>query len=141
MELQYYIDETVDHKKTTYVPVTVKLFAAGEKEFENKGYPWEYVWFNRVIRKGTPVYLVSYIQHSGHDSDNRLFFSEADARKYIEALGKAVELKDKPDMVEVHYGFGLRPLKSLLSNLPMNTYVNFRTPTQEYSVTLSKTIF
>ena len=91
------------------------------------------------MEKGREVFIVTYIQHSGKDYSSNLFLTESEARRYISALGRAIKMRTGADKVEVHFDGGLQRLDAVL-DVPVNTYVNFRTPTDEYSITLAKTV-
>ena len=143
MEEEYYLDERIDNfgLKGKYVPVSAKLHKRGEIGFVENSFPWQRVFVDRVVRKGTPVFVVSYIQHSSKDEAARAFLKESDARKYITALGKAIVQKYAVQEANVHYGQGSFKILNLLLDMPLNTFTNFRTPQDEFSVTFIKTIY
>ena len=141
MEQEYSITEKVGDEKQKYVPVSIKIHQFGDKGFVKDNFPWQRFYTHKLIRKGQPVYVVTYIQHSGTDENSKVFFEERDARRYISALARAISMKHNSEKVEVHYDNGVESIHRLLEKLPLNTYVNFRTPTDEYSVTLSKTVY
>jgi hypothetical protein len=143
MEEEYFVDETVNdrYKRNEYVPVSVKIYKKGEKGFVENSFPWHRVFIDRVVKKGTPIFVVSYIQHSGKDQDARAFLTENAARKYIDGLRRAIQLTQKVENVELHFDMGEKDLKQVLEKLPLNTYVNFRTPTDEFSVTFSRAVY
>jgi len=141
MEEKYSITEKVGNEKRKYVPVSIKIHKRNEKGYNEEAFPWHKLWINKPLKKGETVYVVTYIQHSGSDENAKAFFNEKDVRKYIFALARAISVKNKTDKVEVHYNNGVENLFSVLESIPLNTYVNFRTPTDEYSVTLAKTIY
>ena len=143
MEEEYFINETINDKyrRNEYVPVSVHIYKRGEKGFIQDSFPWHRVYVQYHIRKGTPVYTVSFIQHSGKDEAAKAFLREEDARRYISALGRAIVQKQGVENVDVHYGAGQKNLLPLLEKLPVNTYVNFRTPSDEFSVTLARSVY
>ena len=141
MEQEFSIEEKVGNQKAKYVPVSIKVHQHGDKGYVSDTYPWQRFYTDKLIRKGQTVYVVTYIQHSGKDENSKVFFDEKLARRYIDALGRALVMKHNSDKVEVHYNNGVENLHVLLEKLPVNTYVNFRTPTDEYSITLAKTIY
>jgi len=143
MDEEYFVDETVNDKfrRNEYVPVSVNIYKRGDKGFIEKSLPWQRVYIDRLIRKGTPVFVVSYIQHSGVDEGTKAFLNEDVARRYISGLGRAVVEKQKVEEVDVHYNAGKKNLMKLLQNIPVNTYVNFRTPKDEFSVTFSRAVY
>lgn len=143
MDEEYFIDEKINdqYRRNEYVPVSVNIYKRGEKGFIENSFPWHRVFIDRLIRKGTPVFVVSYIQHSGKDEAARAFLSEKVARDYIAGLARAIAQKQGVEQVDVHYGMGKKNLKTLLEKLPVNTYVNFRTPTDEFSVTFSRAVY
>ena len=138
MEETYLIRETISDKKTTYVPVSMKL-KKDSLYVRDEVLPWHKVSTNRYLEKGREVFIVTYIQHSGKDYASNLFLTESEARRYISALGRAIKMRTGADKVEVHFDGGLQRLDAVL-DVPVNTYVNFRTPTDEYSITLAKTV-
>ena len=140
MQEEYSIEEKVHNKEGKYVPVSIKIHKYNDPKYNENAYPWNKLWIDRPVRKGQVVYVVTYIQHSGEDHGSNAFFKESDARKYIEALGRAISYKNKINSVEVHYNSGLQNLNDVL-NIPVNTYINFRTPLNEYSVTFAKTTY
>ena len=141
MEEEYYLDEKIDDfgPKGKYVPVSGKLHKRGEMGFVENSFPWQRVFVDRFIRKGTPVFVVSYIHHSSKDDAARAFLKESDARKYITALGKAIVQKYGVQEADVHYGQGSVKILDLLLDMPLNTFTNFRTLQDEFSVTFIKT--
>ena len=140
MEEEYTIEEKVYASRSKYVPVSMKLHKVGEPGYQRDAFPWHRIWSDRRIPKGKTVYIVTYIQHSGSDDGARLFFEEKDARKYIFALTRAISMNTGVQEVEVHYNNGLEDIFNV-TQLPVNTYVNFRTPQDEYSITLGKTVY
>ncbi len=143
MEEEYYIDEKVDERATKgrYVPVSAKLYKRGDKGFVENSFPWQRVYVDRVIKRGTPVFLVTYIQHSSKDEAARAFLKESDARKYLTALAKSIMAKFAVEDADVHYGQGSQKILNLLLDMPTNTFTNFRTPKDEFSVTFLKTTY
>ena len=142
MNEQYSIEEKIHEKrrKGVYVPVSMKIYKEGESKFDAHAYPWEKLWIDRKLNRGTPIFIVSFIQHSGVDSDAKAFISESIARKYLRSL--AIVLSQKQgDTVDLHYKGGKSTVYEVLNDIPLDTYVNFRTPNDEFSVTLAKTIY
>ena len=84
MEEEYYLDERIDNfgLKGKYVPVSAKLHKRGEIGFVENSFPWQRVFVDRVVRKGTPVLVVSYIKHYSKDEAARAFLKESDAQVY-----------------------------------------------------------
>jgi len=140
MEEEYSILEKVSDTKSKYVPVSMKIYKISDSGYNKNSFPWHRLWIDRHVNKGQEVYIVSYIQHSGSDHDSKAFFKESDARKYIDALARAIIYQNKTESVEVHYDQGVEKLQDVLK-MPMDTYINFRTPLEEYSITLAKTIY
>ena len=143
MNEQYSINEKVyeNKRKGPYVPVSVKIFKEGQLGFDYYAHPWHKLWIDRKLDKGTPVYIVSYIQHSGSDHYASAFLSESVSRKYAISLAKAIGQKQGTDHVELHHNGGVQTIYKVIHELPLNNYVNFRTPTHEYYITLAKTIY
>ena len=86
----------------------------------------------------SPIYIVTFIQHTGKDEITRYFFNENDARKYIRFLGNAIENRQKATDVGVHFESGKENIHKLLNNMPMNSYTSFKTPKDTFSITLAR---
>ena len=140
MEEEYSITEKVGKENKKYVSVSIKIHKIGDKGYVRDVFPWHRLWIPYIVKENQEVYVVIYIQHSGEDHSATAFFKESDARKYIKALKTVISNADKTDTAEVHYNNGVESLNEIL-DLPLNSYVSFRTPSNEYSITLAKTTY
>jgi len=137
----YYVDEKIDHeKKGKYVPVSIKLVREDKKEKKDKYLHQLYSPndLDRRIKQGVPVYIVTFIQHTGKDEATKYFFDETDARRYISMLDRVITEKQNVRDVDLHYDSGRQNLHDLLKDIPMNTYTSFKTPKDTFSVTLAR---
>ena len=143
MEILYYVDEKINEKgrKGSYVPISAKLYREGESGFvyaEPYRMLSSQLLLNERIKEGIPVYILTYIQHSGKDEQVTYGLDEHEMRRYIDAFRRAIERQQHVEYVDVHYESGKQNLKTLLTNMPMNTYTSFRTPTDTFSFALIK---
>ena len=153
MDYLYQLNEKVGDDETTYVPVSMEL----EKYSDSSKYvhPFQMLSATEDLEKISPLFLVIFIKHTGEvEQDKAYFANEEGARKYIEALGKAISMKSGVKNVQVHYNestvketgkelsvqrdSGKQDLQTLLRKLPLNTYTSFRTPQDTFSMTLAK---
>lgn len=125
MEKEYSIDQTTYHnlRKGIYTPVSVELLNDGGDKAQ---FPWERVWIDRQYDRGTPVYIVIF--NSKKESDARAFLNENVARKFLRAFGLAVRQQQGDDV-------------STFLEIPLNNSVNFKTKTDDFTVTFAETKF
>lgn len=140
MMVEYSIVEQVfeDQRQGNYVPVHGEIFKRGQLGFSEEE-PWalfeaEHDLEYRVAN-GIPVYIVTYIQHTGKDDGSKYFLSEKEAKSYIKGLARAIYQRENTSKVDVHDKMGEQNLFTVLEELPINNYVSFRTPKNTYSVT------
>ena len=145
MDIVYYLDEKIHENRRTgaYVPVTMNIIRENSKDFPQKYiHPNHYLYSFHIledrIKQGLPVYIVIFIHHSGRDEATKYFFTENEARKYINFLALAIRKKQKIEDVDVHYENGSQNLYKLLKDMPLNTYTSFQTPGDTFSITLAK---
>ena len=140
MKVSYSINETVhdNRRRGIYVPITVGIAKFGTPEYQPKR-PSDIFNIVEPLRPFETIYLVSYTQGDGDslDEEARYFTSEAEAKHYLIGLARAISLKEGVEEVETHYNGGVKNLVNILENMPVNTYVSFRTP-KTFVITFAK---
>lgn len=134
--MEYYIEDEIGREREKYVNVKTRIYKRGEKGFVEDSQKYQRV-FLKVPNQDT-VFLVTYIQHDGEDEESRAFFKIEEARKYIKALTTAL-ISRHGNFVTVHNHKGKMNVYPLLTQIPLDTYTNFKTEDgKEFSLTLSR---
>ena len=143
MEEEYFLDGKVNVGKRVgmFAPASGKLYKKGELGFVNNSSPWQRVYVDKFIRKGTKVFVVTYICKNRNDEGSRLFLKETDAEKYIRCMGEAICSKYNCEQADLPNNQGSNTIPNILKNLSPNFSVNFRASDLEFSVSFLKLVY
>lgn len=87
MEEEYYIREigvrTCGIFKNKGRNVAIKLFKRSDYGYMKDGKPWEFVWVEKYIHRGTPVFVVMCFHSESKEFINRMFLREDSARTFL----------------------------------------------------------